>query len=152
MKNYFLLIVVLFFIACFAAAAAYYTVDQGTDFYFISKNPGKTTGTLTEIIHGYASEDSTRTYEITYRVDDKPHSTLTSLYYYSSEEEREIGKTYEIIYAVDDPNRAKINTFSEYYWPVMLAPACLILILIVFFMALRRKDWLLAQKFSDEWI
>ena len=147
-KNYSVLIVVLFFITCFSVAAGYYTVDQFTNFYAISKNPGKTTGTLTNIIHGYA-EDSTRTYEITYIINDSSYTTLTDFHF--SLEGHEVGKTYEIIYAIDDPTRAKINTFSAYYLHLILAPACFTLMLTGFILALKKKDWLLAQKFSDEW-
>jgi hypothetical protein len=146
-KNYALLIVVLLFIGCATILAAYFTVDEATNFYIIEKNHRQAIGSLTKIIHGY-SEDSTRTYEITYKVDGKLYSTLTSLYWLP--EKRKVGEPFEIIYALDNPKRASVHVFSEYYLPSLLATCCLIIFGSLFFIVIKVKDWILTKKFGDD--
>src|SRR5690349_16465458 len=81
LKSYFALISFLGFTLLFVGIQTAFTVKEFKYIDAISENPGLATGTLTKIIYKYP-EDSAKTYEVTYKVDDELYSESTKLYWF----------------------------------------------------------------------
>ena len=148
MRNYPLFGVALLVVSCSLVFSAYVAIDEVSSFYLISRNHGEEIATVSGIVYD-DSGDSIPIYQMTYFVHRSKYVLSSKLFLSNSR--FEIGDKIEVIYSVDDPAYARVNSFLAYYLPIILSPIGFLICASLFYLVLRKREWILDKKDDGEY-